>query len=148
MVPSSSTVYKRLASLISEKRNDCYSKTLLFICCKIGFALLRSAIQCLRGSRSTYKPHNFIKYVDLALILSTAQVHWQCSVHTGYLFCGTLVLYMTYTGIGINGAGASPSSNNNSIINPSFMNIIKLNMLVSYFIQASWHSRWHEHVLE
>ena len=37
---------KRLASLISEKRNDCYSKTqsLLFIRCKIGFALLRSAI--------------------------------------------------------------------------------------------------------
>ena len=54
MGPSSSTVYKRLASLISEKRNDRYSKTLLFIHCKIGFALLRSAIQCLRGSRSMY----------------------------------------------------------------------------------------------
>ena len=47
MGPSSSMVYKRLASLISKKRNDCYSKTLLFIRCKIGFALLRSAIQCL-----------------------------------------------------------------------------------------------------
>ena len=67
MGPSSSTVYKRLTSLISEKRNDCYSKTLLFICCKIGFALLRSAIQCIRGSCSTYKSHHSIDCVDLAL---------------------------------------------------------------------------------
>ena len=53
--------------VISENHNDCYSKTILFIHCKISFALLRSAIQCLRGSRSTYKPHHSIDCVDLAL---------------------------------------------------------------------------------
>ena len=74
MGPSSSVVYKRLTSLVSSKRNDCYSKTLLFIRCKVGFALLRPAVQCLRGFRSTFnKPHhlndsdNSSNCVDLAV---------------------------------------------------------------------------------
>ena len=54
MGPTASVVFKRLASLLSAKRDEHYSKTILFIRCQIGFALQRSAIRCLRGSRSTF----------------------------------------------------------------------------------------------
>ena len=43
--------YKRLASLISEKRNDHYAAVMGLIRCCLSFSLLRSAIRCLRGSR-------------------------------------------------------------------------------------------------
>jgi len=68
MGPTATTVFSRLASLISSKTNTCYSKTILFIRTKISFALLRSAVRCLRGSRHTYKsPHTPALNIDLAL---------------------------------------------------------------------------------
>ncbi len=51
--PITNVVYKRLASLISRKQNTSYNKTIFWIRCKLGFALIRSAIQCLRGSRNS-----------------------------------------------------------------------------------------------
>jgi len=45
--------YKRLADQISEKRNTIYSKTMAWIRCTLSFSLLRSAVMCIRGSRST-----------------------------------------------------------------------------------------------
>ena len=47
--------YKRLASLLSVKWNMPYSCTLTWIRCKLSFSLIRSSIQCIRGSRSS--PH-------------------------------------------------------------------------------------------
>ena len=47
------TMYKRLASLISTKKSQPYSKTMNWIKCLIGFALLRATILCLRGARSS-----------------------------------------------------------------------------------------------
>ena len=67
MGPTASVVFQRLASLLSAKRNEHYSKTILFIRCQIGFALLRSAIRCLRGSRSTFTPDLANTCMDLAL---------------------------------------------------------------------------------
>ena len=67
MGPSASVVYKRLAALLSEKCNEPYSRTILFICCKISFALIRSSLQCLRGSRSSFQPHHFDN-IDLTLV--------------------------------------------------------------------------------
>ena len=52
MGPTASIVYRRLANLISSKHNNPYSRTILFIRCKLSFALLRSSLRCLRGSRS------------------------------------------------------------------------------------------------
>ncbi len=43
--------YKHLASLLSSKTNKSYSQT---IRCRLSFALLRSAIQCIRGARSSH----------------------------------------------------------------------------------------------
>jgi len=41
-----------LASMIAVKHNKAYSKTLNWLRCRISFSLLRSAVMCLRGSRS------------------------------------------------------------------------------------------------
>jgi len=45
--------YKRLASLLSEKRNEHYAIVMGWIRCCLSFSLLRSAICCLHGSRSS-----------------------------------------------------------------------------------------------
>ena len=52
--PIATVVYKRIASLIAEKRDQPYSRTLFWLRCKLSFSLLRSAIMCIRGSRSSY----------------------------------------------------------------------------------------------
>ncbi len=52
MGTAATAVYKRLASLISEKQDKPYSRTMHWLRCRLSFSLLRSAIMCLRGSRS------------------------------------------------------------------------------------------------
>ena len=47
------TFYKRLACLLADKWDQPYSSTLCWLRCRISFSLLRSAIQCIRGARST-----------------------------------------------------------------------------------------------
>ena len=44
--------FKRLADTLSTKNNDHYSTTLAWIRCKLSFSLIRSAVTCIRGSRS------------------------------------------------------------------------------------------------
>ena len=51
MGPIATTVYKRIASTISEKYNCRYSNTIRWI--RLNFSLLRSTIMCLRGSQSS-----------------------------------------------------------------------------------------------
>ena len=53
MGTTATVVYKRLAAMISEKHEKPYSKTMQWIRCRLGFSLLRSAIMCLRRSRSS-----------------------------------------------------------------------------------------------
>ena len=62
-------VYKRLASLLAEKQERPYSSTLHWLRCRLNFSLLRSAIMCLRGSRSTFTPDTSspMESIDLAL---------------------------------------------------------------------------------
>lgn len=52
MGSNASTTYKRLASLLATKRKESYSLTMALIRAQLSFALLRSAVLCLRGSRS------------------------------------------------------------------------------------------------
>ena len=47
------TFYKRLASMVSEKRASTYSSTLGWIRTHLSFSLLRSAVLCIRGARSS-----------------------------------------------------------------------------------------------
>ena len=69
MGPAATVVYKGLATLISEKRGHLYSQTLFWIRCKLSYSLLRSAVMCLRGSRSTHHRCN-IQLQDPAIDLA------------------------------------------------------------------------------
>ena len=62
-----SIVYKRLASLLAEKRGNLYSSTLHWLRCRLNFSLLRSAIMCIRGSRSTFSTTPPTESIDLTL---------------------------------------------------------------------------------
>ena len=48
--------FKRLADILAEKKKICFSKMMFLIRCKISFALLRSSIRAIRGSRSLHHP--------------------------------------------------------------------------------------------
>ena len=50
--PSATKAIQQLASKLSEKRDDSYANVIAFIRTKLSFGLLRSAILCIRGSRS------------------------------------------------------------------------------------------------
>ena len=45
--------YKRLASMLASKWDHPYSSTLCWLRCRLAFSLLRSAIQSIRGARSS-----------------------------------------------------------------------------------------------
>ena len=66
---AASICYKRLASMLAEKWDQPYSSTLAWMRCKLSFALLRSAIQCIRGARSASGRafHHVIPPTDLVL---------------------------------------------------------------------------------
>jgi len=49
---AATTVYKRLASLLSAKRDQSYGLVMSWLHCSISFSLLRSAITCLHGAKS------------------------------------------------------------------------------------------------
>ena len=67
MAKSASVAYKRLASLLARKRDQPYSLVIAWLHCHLSFSLLRSAITCLRGARSSsgHAAHN--GPVDLAV---------------------------------------------------------------------------------
>ena len=53
MAKQSTTFYKSLASLLADRWEQPYSSTLCWLRCRLSFSLLRSAIQCIRGARSS-----------------------------------------------------------------------------------------------
>ena len=57
--------YKRLASLLAEKWDQSYSVTLYWLRCLVSFSLLRSAIQCIHGARSSIGHPLKLSPVDL-----------------------------------------------------------------------------------
>ena len=59
--------YKRLASRLVDKWNQPYSLTMCWLRCTISFALLLSAIQCIRGARSS-RGHAISSPVDLVTV--------------------------------------------------------------------------------
>ncbi len=55
MAPEATTFLKRLASLLSDKRKEPYSVTMNCLRCFLSYSLLRSALLCVRGSRSIHR---------------------------------------------------------------------------------------------
>ena len=76
MGPTAKVVYKKLASMIATKHNQYYSQTLIWLCCRLSFSLLRSAIMCLRGSRSSANSLPSHSYKKLPLIVPSATAEW------------------------------------------------------------------------
>ena len=64
-----SMFYKRLSGLISEKRNEKMSVVATWLRTKLSFALLRSSLLCVRGTRSRYYKPNIAEHdvqIDMA----------------------------------------------------------------------------------
>jgi len=53
MGPTAITVFRKLASMLAEKRSINYSKYLFWLCCRLCFSLLRTSVMCLWGHRSS-----------------------------------------------------------------------------------------------
>ena len=74
MGPSAKLFYKKLASMISQKYDAAYNRTLSWMRCRLSFSLLRSAVMCLRGSRSSKGRPALPVLSDFELALSEGQV--------------------------------------------------------------------------
>ena len=64
-------VYKQLANLLTEKLDLSYEEVMGWIRCKLSFALVRSAIMCIRGARSRLHSPVF----DAPLDIQIAEAH-------------------------------------------------------------------------
>ena len=72
MGKEATTFFKRLADMIAKKRKQHYSIVIGWLRCRISFASLRSAIMCIRGSRSSY--HQPIHDSHITLATSEARI--------------------------------------------------------------------------
>ena len=59
--------FKRLASLLADKKDVSYSVVMSWLCCRVSFSLLRSAIDCLRGAQSSKGHPSNLHSLDLAV---------------------------------------------------------------------------------
>ena len=57
--------HSRLAELIATKKGESYATTMSWIRARVSFALLRSTLLCLRGSRFSRKVHLELTDIDL-----------------------------------------------------------------------------------
>ena len=73
MAREAQTFYKRLVDMLSRKRDLPYSSLMGWLRCKLSFAILRSAIMCIRGSRSSLH-HPMRDATDIALACSEGHV--------------------------------------------------------------------------
>ena len=68
--------HRRLAELLAMKKGEDYAKTMNWIRVKISFSLIRSALVCLRGSRSIRrKPYNIM---EIDIDVQTAESGIRC----------------------------------------------------------------------
>ena len=72
MGKEATTFFKRLADMVAKKRQQHYSIVIGWLRCRISFASLRSAIMCIRGSRSSY--HQPIHDSHITLATSEARI--------------------------------------------------------------------------
>ena len=75
MAPAATITFKRLASLLADKRQQDYNKTIAWIRCQLSFSLVRSSVMCLRGARSSYhRPARPECDIPLDVVLSEGHV--------------------------------------------------------------------------
>ena len=64
--------HSRLAELLAVKKQESYASTIAWIGTRVSFVILRSALVCLRGSRSRRRTTSNIQETDLELEVSVA----------------------------------------------------------------------------
>ena len=69
--PETSTYHKHLAGKIAQKTDERYEKVLTLIRCKLSFLILRSALTCIRGSR-THNNKDIVMVDDFGLAWDAA----------------------------------------------------------------------------
>ena len=72
MGDAASQVYKRLANLLCDKLDLSYGEIMGWIRCRLSFALVRSAIMCIRGARS--RLHSLILEAPVDVQISEAHL--------------------------------------------------------------------------
>ena len=65
--------HSRLAELLALKKGDDYATTISWIRAKVSFAILRSALLCLRGTRRKRRPAN-ISDIDITSESAQARI--------------------------------------------------------------------------
>ena len=73
--PLTSTFLKHLASRLAKKRDMAYSTTIGWLRARLNFSLLRSAVMCIRGSRSSVGHALHDSAPDVAVVESRLQTH-------------------------------------------------------------------------
>ena len=95
MAPGATIMFKRLASLIANKRQQEYSKTISWIQCNISFSLIRSAVMCLHGAQtSLHYPARCTEEPPLDLTIQEGHIrtlwatprHWTLLSYTNFTF--------------------------------------------------------------
>ena len=76
--------HSRLAELIAIKKGEQYAKTMSWIRSRISFALLRSALVCLRGSRTLRRMQRDIKNADIDIETAEGAI-WEMRILFIYL---------------------------------------------------------------
>ena len=66
--------YNRLGVKVAEKRQEPISTTISFVRTKLSFSLLKSALLCIRGSRSHKKTEEAFRDHDISLAVSDAHI--------------------------------------------------------------------------
>ena len=72
--PCATVVLKRLGGLLAEKHAASYSSVMGLLRCRLSFALLRSSIMCIRGSRSSCWHPGRIDFTTTVLAVSEGNV--------------------------------------------------------------------------
>ena len=68
--------FKHLASMLAQKWESSYSSTLCWLRCHLSFSLLRSAIQAIRGARSS-KGHPVRAPIDVELVATESKYKFE-----------------------------------------------------------------------
>ena len=66
-------VVKKLAAMLATKRNEPYAKVITWLRCRLSFSLARSAVRCVRGSRSIRRSVQVCS-LPTALVLAECQI--------------------------------------------------------------------------
>ena len=71
MAKECSRYHTRLAELLTTKKGEDYATIMSWIRTKVSFAIVRSALLCLRGSQKATKVNNNLHNLDLDIELDT-----------------------------------------------------------------------------